>query len=399
VRNRSRKLAVLASIAALGTLVGLAAPAGAGPTVLTGNQNSLGNAGSDTTYFMMQNLDTAYNVDNTKNTDLHDITTAIPPLNVAPFPAGTFVPGDAIAPSLVWDSSTPGLPSDVTPGNTPPNGSSAGITALNADTTGQIDFARSSRGPNAGETPALKFWAYALGAVDYVTFTGTHAPAAGITQQQLINIYTCNASGVPIISNWSQVGGANGVIVKYIPQAGSGTRSFFQSKLLNGNNIDNNCNASHMSIPLEEHDARGVTTASKPNAIYAYDFSKFKAQTSGFEANLKNGAAVGKLGTTTSNRQAPGAGTINTTASRFLGTRYVFNVVRAAAHPAGYTNQLADVEKFVGVRPAASGGAGLICSGALTTNITLSGFFPLALGASGGTGLPQSHCKLNPPAL
>ncbi len=73
--------------------------------------------------------------------------TQIPPLNVAPFPAGTFVPGDDINPSFVWDSTTVGLPSDVTPGDTPPNGSSAGITALNADTVSDIDFARSSRGP------------------------------------------------------------------------------------------------------------------------------------------------------------------------------------------------------------------------------------------------------------
>ena len=205
MRNRSRKLAVLASIAAIGTMVGLAAPAGAGPTVLTGNQNSLGAAGSDTTFWMMSLITPAYNVDNTKNTDLHDYVTEIPPVNVAPFPAGTFVPGDAIDPSFLWDSSTVGLPSDVSPGNTPPDGSSAGITALNADTTGKIDFARSSRGPNAGETPALRFWAYALGARRLRDLPRHARAAAGLTQQQLINIYTCNASGVPIISNWHQI--------------------------------------------------------------------------------------------------------------------------------------------------------------------------------------------------
>ncbi len=259
--------------------------------------------------------------------------------------------------------------------------------------------------PNAGETPALRFWAYALGAVDYVTFPGTHAPAAGLTQQQLINIYTCNATThLPIISDWHTVNSSAPVgskIVKYIPQAGSGTRSFFQSKLLNNNAIDNNCDAAHndLSISIEEHDARGVTTASKPNAIYAFDFSKWKAQSSGFEANLRNGAALGKLGTTTSNRQGPSLTTVNTTPSRFLGTRYVFNVERTASHPAGYTNQEVDIEKFIGVAPAASGGAGLICGGTLAPNITLAGFVPLPLAGTGGVGLPQSHCKLNPPAL
>ena len=400
MRNRSRRLAVLASVAAIGTMVGLAAPAGAGPTVLTGAKNSLGEAGSDTTYFMMQALSPAYNVDKTKNVDLNDIVTQIPPLNVAPFPAGTFVPGDDIDPSFLWDSSTVCLPSDATPGNTPPNGSSAGISAMDADTTGKIDFARSSRGPNAGETSTKRFWAYALGAVDFVTFPGTHAPAAGITQQQLINIYTCNATThLPIINNWSQVGGTAGAIIKYIPQAGSGTRSFFQSKLLNGNTIDANCDASHMSISLEEHDARGVTTASRPGAIYVYDWSKWMAQGTGFEANLRNGASLGKLGTTSSNRQAPSATTVNTTASRFLGTRYVFNVVRTASHPAGYTNQLKDVENFIGVRAVANGGPGLLCGGTLNPVIRLAGFVPLTLAATGGVGLPNSYCRLNPPAL
>ena len=398
MRNRSRKLAVLASIAAIGTMVGLAAPVGAGPTVLTGNQNSLGQAGSDTTYWMMSGIAPQYNVDNVKNTDLHDVVTEIPPLNEAPFPAGTFVPADDVAASTVWDSSSAPV--------TPPNGSSAGISALDADTTGAIDFARSSRGPNAGETTTKRFWAYALGAVDYVTFPGTHAPAAGITQQQLINIYTCNASGPnigkPIISDWHTLNSAapvGSLIVKYIPQSGSGTRSFFQSKLLNNNAIDANCDGSHMSTSLEEHDARGVTTVSKPNAIYAFDFSRWKAQATGYEADLRNGAGLGKLGTTAANRQGPSLTTVNTNPGRFLGTRYVYNVVELASHPAGYTNQLKDVEKLIGVRTVANGGPGWICAGSASRVIIAAGFVPLTLSGSGGIGLPQSYCRLNPPAL
>jgi ABC-type phosphate transport system substrate-binding protein len=396
----------MASIAAIATMVGLAAPAGAGPTVLTGTKNSVSAAGSDTSYWMMNLITPTYNVDNGKNLD-KDYVTQIPPVNTAPFPAGTFVPGDDIDPSFVWDSTTPGLPSDVTPGNTPPDGSSAGITALNADTTGKIDFARSSRGPNTGETPALDFWAYALGALDYVTFGATHAPPAGLTQQQLINIYTCSASGTnvgkPIIRDWHQLNAnapVGSTIVKYIPQAGSGTRSFFQSKLLNGNTIDANCDVSHQSISLQEHDARGVTTASKPNAIYAFDWSRWQAQGVGVEANLRNGAQLGKLGTTASpdNRQAPSLTTVNQTASRFIGTRYIFNVDRSAAHPSSYTNQLVDVEKLIGVR-SGTGNIGYICAGAAALQIKLAGFVPLPLGATGGVGLPQSHCKLNPAAL
>jgi hypothetical protein len=391
----------VASIAAIGTMVGLAAPAGAGPTVLTGAKNSLGEAGSDTSYWMMQTITPSYNVNLTKNID-GDYVTQIPPVNTAPFPAGTFVPADDIAPSALWDSSAAGQPP------TPPDGSSAGITALDNDTTGQIDFARSSRGPNTGETSTHRFWAYALGALDYVTFPGTHAPAGGLTQQQLINIYTCNASGVnvgkPILSDWHQLNAnapVGSTIVKYLPQTSSGTYSFFKSKLLNGNTPDANCNATHLSTFLQEHDARGVTTASKPNAIYAFDWSRWRAQGTGIEANLRNGATLGKLGTTTSpdNRQAPSITTVNASASRFIGTRYIFNVVRTSSHPAGYTAQQADVEKLIGVNPTSSGGAGFICAGSAATQISLAGFVPLALAATGGVGLPQSHCRLNPAAL
>ena len=122
MRNRSRRLAALASIAALGTIVGLAAPAGAGPTVLTGAKHSVAAAGSDTSYWMMSLISPSYNV-NTVNNAEGDYVTQIPPVNTAPFPAGTFVPGDAVAASSLWDSSVAGQPP------TPPDGSSAGITA------------------------------------------------------------------------------------------------------------------------------------------------------------------------------------------------------------------------------------------------------------------------------
>src|SRR5438552_17089451 len=83
VRHGIRKLAFVASIAALGTVMGQLAPAGAGPTVLTGNKNSLGAAGSDTSYWMMQTISPQYNVNTAKNTD-GDYVTQIPPLNNPP---------------------------------------------------------------------------------------------------------------------------------------------------------------------------------------------------------------------------------------------------------------------------------------------------------------------------
>ena len=225
----------------------------------------------------------------------------------------------------------------------------------------------------------------------------------------IIKIYTCYASGTnigkPIISNWHQINSdapTNSVIKKYLPQTSSGTYSFFKSKLLNGNTPDANCDASHLSTFLEEHDARGVTLASKPNAIYAFDWSRWNAEGSGVEPNLRNISTMGKLGVLAADRIAPSATTVNTDSAHphthFLGTRYIYNVVELASHPAGYTNQKADVEALIGVRPTPLG-SGYICAGAAAKAIALAGFVPLALAATGGTGLPTSHCRLNPNPL
>ncbi|MDQ1461714.1 MAG: hypothetical protein QOI08_3198, partial [Actinomycetota bacterium] len=115
MRSRIRILAALSAVATVASLGAAVIPAGAGPTILTGAQNSLGAAGSDTSYWMMQGISPQYNVDKVKNTD-GDYVTQIPPLNNAPFPAGTYVPKDAIvAGSFTWTSQSAAV--------TPPDGS------------------------------------------------------------------------------------------------------------------------------------------------------------------------------------------------------------------------------------------------------------------------------------
>ena len=88
MRNRKIRLALVAGAVAAAVITAMAVPAGAGPTILTGSQNSLAGVGSDTSYFMMEGISPQYNVNTTKNTD-HDFVTQVPPLNTAPFPAGT----------------------------------------------------------------------------------------------------------------------------------------------------------------------------------------------------------------------------------------------------------------------------------------------------------------------
>jgi phosphate transport system substrate-binding protein len=370
--------------------VGLSLTLFAGPAGAAQPKQSITSAGSDTTYFMMQSIVAAYQK-SSANTN-HDVFTNIPPVNTAPFPTSVTVPADSVHPAMTWDSSSPAA--------TPPNGSSAGIAALGADTTGQISFARSSRGPNPGETTKLQFWAYALGAVDYVTFPGTDAPKAGLTVAQMIGIYTCDPkTGEPFISSWGQVGGTPGGITKYAPQAGSGTLSFFQTKALNGASVDANCGPSSLSTRLEEHDARGVTSLTFSNAIYMYDWARFRAQKTGFEQNLTNGAALGKFGATTATIAAPTTANVNESKTRYFGTRYVYNVMEKSPHPKSDVNQTNDVLRLIGVRPTNQGGAQFICSGKASTLITKAGFVPLKKFASGGIGLAASVCRLNPVAL
>ena len=386
MRSRLSRLGLAAGVAALSLTMLVPAPAGAATKKI--KPLTLAGAGSDTTYWMMTRITKKF--EKSKFNKHHNTFRQIPPTNKAPFPASVTVPKDFTTSAWTFNSADAA--------HTPPDGSSAGITALVNDKLGLYDYARSSRGPNPGETSTLEFWAYAVGALDWVSFPGTHAPAAGLTQAQLINIYTCDPNtGAPFVSDWSQIGGAPGTIVKYAPQTGSGTYSFFNSKLLNGSTIDKNCDASHKSIFLQEHDARGVADADKPNAIFAYDWARYRAQQSGFEANLTNGAVLGAFGVTTP--VIPTSDNVVEKGTRFYGTRYVFNVVKKANHPKNAASQHDDLLGFFGVRPAKQGGAGYICSGKAKADIIAAGFVPLPNFGTGAVALPKSNCRANPKPL
>ena len=115
-----------------------------------------------------------------------------------------------------------------------PDGSSAGITALEANTVDQsdpndfcIDYAGSSRGPAAGDpgctAGGICFVPIAGDAVTWAAgdppSSGTDAPAS-LTRTQLKAIYQCT------IRNWAAVGGKNAPIKAFLPDTSSGTRAF-----------------------------------------------------------------------------------------------------------------------------------------------------------------------------
>jgi len=179
-----------------------------------------------------------------------------------------------------WDALNPktGMTDNITTkaGCTPaiprPNGSSAGITTLDANTkVGKhfcVDFARSSRG-RTGTDPAkgpggIVFVALGKDAVTYATNSTTHAPS-NLSTAQLNGIYSCT------ITNWSAVGGTAGTINAQLPQTSSGTRAFFLKAI--GLATAGPC----VTSTAEENDGIDPVLAG-PNTIFPYSIGKFIAE-------------------------------------------------------------------------------------------------------------------------
>ncbi len=387
MRSRISRVGLAAGAVALSLTLLTPTAAGAAPRPAA---QSLANVGSDVAYFMMKSIDDHYQASSSNSN--HDVITTVPAFNSSPFPTSVTVPGDAVHPAFTWDSSSPAT--------TPPNGGSAGVTALESDKNGEIAWARGTSSPKTGETGIDNFWAYALGAVDYVTFPNTDAPAKGLDTAQLQGIYTCNpATHQPYFTDWSQVGGRPGGIVRYAPPNGAGTLSFFQSKLLGGQTVDQNCDASHLATRINQDDARNVSGVTFQNAIFVFEWADWRSQKSGYSANLTNGSVLGKFGITAASEQTPNASNVNEKKTRYQGTRYIYNVSKKVNHPAGDTQQLNDINRVIGVRPKDQGGAQYICSGKAKNDISKAGYIPLAKFATGGIGLGQSFCRLNPTPL
>jgi hypothetical protein len=107
-----------------------------------------------------------------------------------------------------------------------PTGSGAGINGLPAPANyAQGDaMARSSRGPNAGETGTRTFWGYGVDGIGVITF-GSRS-GIQLTSANVIAIFTC------AVTNWNDasiMGGAQpaGTIVPWAMNPASGTSAVF----------------------------------------------------------------------------------------------------------------------------------------------------------------------------
>lgn len=202
-----------------------------------------------------------------------------------------------------------------------PNGSSAGISALLADSNHCLDYARSSRVKKTdGTENSLAFFKFAKDGVAWSTYTGSTNAPANLTTAQLTSIYNCTKT------NWHQISASlpSNPIKAYIPQNGSGTRSFFLGAL--GLTAPGGC----VNQAFEENEGTEIVAdagALKNDIIAPFSIAQWVAQKNGVQPDVRGGLELRKI-----NSFAPltAAGKLNTKfAAAFV--RDVFNVVKKNA--------------------------------------------------------------------
>ncbi|MHA3704035.1 hypothetical protein ACXR2U_17845 [Jatrophihabitans sp. YIM 134969] len=211
---------------------------------------------------------------------------------------------------------------------TRPQGSTEGRKALYAsvnglqykgvDVTGQIDFARSSSFTSG--TGAL-YVPFARDGVSYAYKGGTAAKVGVLTTAQLTQIYSASA---PVKINGVAVTGL-------LPQAGSGTRSFWLSAL----GLTEATVGTGVQTVGAENDGRQIPAGTATTAnIIPFSGAQYVAQINGVQTNLRDGAKLGKPNgktvytvNATSGKAASSAGYFNTAPFG----RSVYNVVDANA--------------------------------------------------------------------
>jgi len=213
-------------VAAAALVAGTVTTASADP-LKTPPLTTLAGVGSDTVTPLFDNGTKSQPLGNAPGTFVHDYNATKPGFPVASWDAVN--PKTGAADQTITTKAANSK--DTSCQLTRPDGSSAGIKALNADQTdtnkvsGQtiycLDYARSSRPPNT-TTFEDAFVALMRDAIawSFPKVKGEANPQpASLGKAQLVGIYTCK------LTNWHQVGGKNAPIGVVIPQTGSGTRS------------------------------------------------------------------------------------------------------------------------------------------------------------------------------
>ncbi|GAB3677873.1 substrate-binding domain-containing protein [Actinocorallia lasiicapitis] len=175
-------------------------------------------------------------------------------------------------------------------------GSGNGIKALVGDTEGAYDFARSSRAKKTdGSEAALTFFAFAQDGVTWATNFQTYAPKS-LKKSQLANIFKCASSA----RYWDQVGGTKAkkgkkkvrvAIKPWLPQTGSGTRSFFLGALgLTDAQVGSCVNQKASNI---ENDGKKI--GADKAVIAPYSIAQWIAQAINHKADRHGKTVLGKI--------------------------------------------------------------------------------------------------------
>jgi ABC-type phosphate transport system substrate-binding protein len=261
---------------------------------------------------------------------------------------GTAVASTGLAPFC--DSTTNKLPTlepgtvvlrDGTDPVTRPNGSGAGLAALTADggsgfqnlPTGSIQFSRASRPPKSTEESACDALTNCGGLHSYriatdtlgiaTTTVGSNAPA-GLSVAELVSIYECN------VTTWNALpgntSGSTETIHPLLPQAGSGTRSFFETAL---GISDSNLGSCVRSV--EEHDPTGIYQDPTPkDAIEPFSSGKLALINSGYFQNPGYSGTGFANGAYTTGYLHLLAGTPPDAGTNYNDTRPIFVVIKQA---------------------------------------------------------------------
>jgi ABC-type phosphate transport system substrate-binding protein len=175
-----------------------------------------------------------------------------------------------------------------------PNGSGAGRTALlNSLTAGDgcIQFARSSSLNTATSTPSLTYVPFAIDAVSFAVTSSSNLPRSfALTDLQAI--YHCDPNYVGT--------GPNYAITPILPQAGSGTRSYWEGQMgILDTDVNNNVypciiNGTKNGQIIEEH----TGTALDANSIEPFSIGQYTDQSNGLIIDRRGSAVLGVIGGT-----------------------------------------------------------------------------------------------------
>jgi hypothetical protein len=215
-----------------------------------------------------------------------------------------------------------------------PNGSGAGRTALlnslNA-ADGCIQWSRSSSLNIAASTPSLTYIPYAIDALDFAITPGSVIPRS-LLLSDLVSIYHCDPAFVGT--------GPNFAITPALPQAGSGTRSFWEAQMgitdaqVNGGTFPCIINGARGTQIWEEHS--GILLDDK--SLVPFSIPQYNDQETGLVSDKRGQGILGVIG---------GTNPVNVNLG-FAVTREVYNVIPTTSVTATDNISKALQSSFVG---------------------------------------------------